>query len=126
MSTLLSFGVMDIDIIEAVLEKLDIQLEVSASEVLEAIKDEVVKKEQAHKFRRPDFSPRLFPSETSTTSPIDCAPLIEVDSHSKERKHLLFAMLPDIYKFPPGENMPGHLDSESCQNQNSIYQGGRE
>ena len=118
---------MDIDVIEAALEKLGIQ--VSASEVLEAIKDEVVKKEQAHKFRRPDFSPRPFPSQSSTTSPIDCAPLIEVDSHSKERKRLLFAMLPDIYKFPPGENIPsvpGHLDSETCQNQNSVHQAGRE
>jgi hypothetical protein len=47
MSTLLSFGVVNIDVIEAALKRLGIQ--VSASEVLEAIKDEVAKKEEAKK-----------------------------------------------------------------------------
>ena len=62
MSTSLSFGVVDIQVIEAALEKLGIQF--SASEVLEAIKDEVVKMEQAHEFRRPKygFIRRPFPS----------------------------------------------------------------
>ena len=64
MSTSLSFGVVDIQVIEAALEKLGIQF--SASEVLEAIKDEVVKKEQAQKeqvqkFRRPDYALMLAP-----------------------------------------------------------------
>ena len=59
MSTSLSLGVVDIDVIEAALEKLGIQL--SASEVLEAIKEEVVKKEQARKFRRPDYALMLAP-----------------------------------------------------------------
>ena len=43
-----SFGFVDIGVIEAALEKLGIQ--VSASEVLEAIKDEVVKKNKRTNF----------------------------------------------------------------------------
>ena len=122
-----SFGFVDIGVIEAALEKLGIQ--VSASEVLEAIKDEVVKKEQleAHKFRRPDISSRPFPSESSTTTPIDCTPLIEVDSHSKERKRPLFAMLPDIYKsMLPDDKKILSSPLESCQNQNIVHQAGQE
>jgi hypothetical protein len=93
-STSLSFGV--VDVIEAALEKLGIQ--VSASEILEESKKRQSKRKKHFctnfvGLTASDFIPAVFseapsisPDLLSTSTAINSPPLLEVDSQSMERR----------------------------------------
>ncbi|KAF8966880.1 hypothetical protein BDZ97DRAFT_1917145 [Flammula alnicola] len=104
----LCLSLVDVDILGAALTKLGI--EVPASKVLEAIKEEVAKKEASDAALFSE-GPKVPPSPSGSFSTTPTSTFVEhppkpvnVDPLSKERRCILIAMTDEA--FPPGQRIP--------------------